>query len=111
MARRTIKTGRCVLDGALTVRGIEDARSKLLEMIKRHSVVEVDCSSATDVDLSFIQLLLAARVSARQSAKTIQLAHPAAGPLQSALVRGGFLESVAGRPAAGDSFWLGGEVS
>jgi anti-anti-sigma regulatory factor len=87
------------------LRTADDTHAKLLEMSARHASLEIDCSGADDVDLSFVQLLLAARSSARLSDRTIRLAHPASGALRDALQRGGFLTDVTDQ-AADRAFWL-----
>ena len=68
---------RVQLDGALTVRTIASARAKLLAALADHPAVLVDCGAAESVDLTLIQLLLAARLSARQAGKPFSLAAPA----------------------------------
>ena len=59
-----------ILDGPLTVRGIDAAQAKLAAALSRHTIVTVDCTAATEVDLSLIQLLIAARNSATHAGKT-----------------------------------------
>ena len=93
---------RLALDGSLTVRGIAAVRETVLEALAKHAAVEVDCSAADAIDLSLIQLLLAARRSAQAAGKSLSLATPADGKLRRALEQGGFL------PADGaDPFWSG----
>ena len=104
--RSPIEVEQFALDGALTLRTIETTRTKLLEMLERHQALEIDCSAATEIDLSFIQLLLSARMSAQSTGKTIALAHPASGALSDALQRGGFLGAVPGQGTADETFWL-----
>lgn len=94
--------GQLILDGERTVRTAEDTHAKLLEMSSRHSVLEIACDGAAEVDLSFIQLLLAARTTAALANRTVRLARPATGNLLDALQRGGFLT---GQPAAHHAFW------
>jgi anti-anti-sigma regulatory factor len=91
-----------LLDGALTVRNIASVRDILLAALTDHHVVRVDCRAADAVDLSCIQLLLAAHRSASQAGKQLVLAAPADGLLRAALEQGGFLGA-----AGGDPFWSG----
>jgi anti-anti-sigma regulatory factor len=91
-----------LLDGALTVRNIANVRDILLAALTDHHVVRVDCRAADAVDLSCIQLLLAAHRSASQAGKQLVLAAPADGLLCAALEQGGFLGA-----AGGDPFWSG----
>jgi anti-anti-sigma regulatory factor len=100
-------TGRLALDGALTIRTAEAVSAKLLEAVNQYSSLSVDCSDVTEVDLSFVQLLIAARVSARLLQKDVALSSRPEGVLLDALTRGGF------RVAEGDQqgkpiFWFDG---
>jgi ABC-type transporter Mla MlaB component len=99
---------RLVLDGTLTIRTIEEAHSRLIEAMHDDTRLEIDCSAADDVDVSFIQLLLAARASARKRGRSVALAAPASGALLDALTRGGFLAAAGNLPAEDDAFWLKG---
>jgi anti-anti-sigma regulatory factor len=91
-----------LLDGALTVRNIASVRDILLAALTDHQVVRVDCRAADAVDLSCIQLLLAARQSASQAGKRLVLATRADGLLRATLEQGGFLGT-----GGGDPFWAG----
>ncbi len=93
------------LEGAQTIRMADVTRAALLDRLAAHPVLEIDCGDVEDVDLSFVQLLLAARASARQANKTIRLNRPASGALRAALERGGFLDA----QAAARAFWLATE--
>jgi len=90
------------LDGPLTVRTIKTVHDTLLKALAGNHAVQVDCTAADSVDLSFIQLLLAARRSAHEAGKQLTLAAPASGALLAALEQGGFLPHA--RP---DPFWSG----
>lgn len=91
-----------VLQGPLTVREIAAVRDRLLEALSAQQSVQIDCSRADSVDLSFIQLLLSAHKTAQQAGKRLMLAAPANGVLRAALAAGGFAT------AAPDPFWSGG---
>jgi len=91
-----------LLDGTLTVRTITAAHAALLKTLTEQQEVYVDCGAAESVDLSLIQLLLSARLSARQEGKHIALAAPVAGPLRAVLEQAGLLS-----PTGGDPFWSG----
>jgi len=96
------RTTCVILDGALTVRSIDPARASLAAVLAQHDVVTIDCTAATEIDLSLVQLLLAARASALHAGKTLRLTTPAEGPLRAALDRGGFLADLAqANPADG----------
>lgn len=102
--------GRLVFDGVATVRTIEDLHSKLLEMMQQHAIIEIDCAGVSEVDLSFIQLLLSARKSARENGKSFGLAHPASGALHDALTSGGFMVAVEGIRNEDMAFWRKGTI-
>jgi ABC-type transporter Mla MlaB component len=92
-------------EGSLTLPRVEAARAALATALKQANAVEVDCANATDVDVSFIQLLLAARRSSIDRGKSFELAAPAAGPLLNALERGGFLTAGENSSTADRDFW------
>ena len=79
-----------LLDGPLTVRTIAAVRSRLMEFLASPGPIRVDATAADSIDLSFIQLLLAARHSAQAAGRQFQLASPASGALRIALDQGGF---------------------
>jgi anti-anti-sigma regulatory factor len=58
--------------------------------VSDHSSVAIDCSNASDMDVAFIQILVAASRFASQCGKTIALASPPAGLLAETLRRCGF---------------------
>lgn len=90
---------RVVLDGTQTVRTITAAHATLLKALTEQQEVEVDCGAAEIVDISLIQLLLSARLTAHQAGKRLVLSS-ASSALRNALEQGGFLS-----PAAPDPFW------
>lgn len=91
---------RLCFDGHLTVRSIAPLHATLVAALAEHRSVVVDASGAESVDLSFPQLLLAARRTAIAAGGTFRLAAPASGALRSALEKGGFLAV-----DATDPFW------
>lgn len=103
----TGETGRLPLDGARTLRTADATHAALSEAAARYDVLEIDASGVDEVDLSFIQCLLAARVSARLANRAITLVPPASGALLEALDRGGFLCG----PSADRDFWSSPETA
>lgn len=87
----------------LTIQALDDILSQLRDALAGGDAVDVDCSGAAEVDVSIIQLLLAARVSARASNKTLRV-FTGDGVMFAALEAGGFLtpEDGAGR----EPFWI-----
>ncbi len=72
---------RLVLTGALTVRTVRQVHADMLAAVRRNRHVRIDCSAASEIDLSFIQLVLAARRDAAATGGALALAHPADGAL------------------------------
>jgi ABC-type transporter Mla MlaB component len=77
--------------GELTTIYAETAHLRLKDALGKSSSIEIDCSGATEVDLSFVQLLLSVRKSGQLAGKSVRLSTPATGPLLEALRRGGLL--------------------
>jgi ABC-type transporter Mla MlaB component len=98
--------GRLVLEGELTIRTIEALHARLRDLIAARAELEIDVAAAIQIDVNFVQLVLAARRSAEATGKTVALAAPADGALRDVLVRGGFLSPVAGHGRAADAWWL-----
>jgi len=113
--------GHVALAGALTIRTADTVHATLREAIAQHCNVSIDCTAATEVDLSFIQLLVAARASARRSDNSVSLAACPDGALLDALTHAGFRVSREGQPsgtapgeiAAGGpgTFWFEGAAT
>lgn len=104
MSRSIPVEGRLVLAGEMTLQSVDSIHSRLQEMAGQ-PVVEIDCDDVTEVDLSLIQLILAARSSAEKSGRSLMLTQPAAGALQDALQRGGFLTEDPDHPDPNRAFW------
>src|ERR1700704_4253612 len=127
MPQDTAAKVQLVLDGALTMRTVDAVRTTLRATIEPQSVaappgiaspgvapagitppgiapmgIAIDCSAASEIDLTFIQLLIAARVSTRAAGRRISLAPRPDGVLLDALTRGGFRLV----PAEDGGFWF-----
>jgi ABC-type transporter Mla MlaB component len=96
------------LDGSQTVRFIQTTYERLSAALAQHQVVDIRCDGIAEFDLSFIQLLLAAKRSAHESGKALRLTSPATGKLRLALDRAGFLTGAAEEPNQSTAFWLEG---
>jgi hypothetical protein len=117
MPQDTTANVQLVLDGALTMRTIETVRATLIAAIEppsdtapantASSGITIDCSAATEIDLTFIQLLVAARISARTAGLSINFAPCLDGALLDTLTRGGFRVV----PENGAGFWFTGEAA
>jgi ABC-type transporter Mla MlaB component len=93
------------------VRTIAASCRTLRAALADHATVTIDCSAATEVDLSLIQLLLAARTSAARAGKSVALAAPAGGALLTALITGGFLPEGDSAGAPDAAFWRHGTAA
>jgi hypothetical protein len=116
-----------VFAGALTMRTVDDIHATLREAIERPDSaadppadpaadplgarISIDCAAATEVDLTFVQLLIASRISAPRVGKTVQLAAPADGALLDTLTRGGFQAVRESCPDGTPDFWFEGTRS
>jgi hypothetical protein len=94
---------RISLSGDATIRGIGDVHQKISSALHENEEVEVDIGELADFDLTFVQLVEAARRTATNTGKKLALASPASGPLLEMLQRGGFM-----RTPGGADFWLCG---
>lgn len=99
--------GKFIIEGALTIRTAETALQRMRDLLERHAAIEIDTSHVGELDVSGIQLILAARATARESGKAFTVAQPLSAAAHAALLQGGFLGAGdAGKP----SFWLGREM-
>jgi hypothetical protein len=96
---------RVVLTGVMTLQSTDAVHAQLLQMGEQ-PLVEIDCSGMTEADVGIVQLILAARVSARKADRTVVLAQPATGVLLEILQRGGFLHADADPSDPDNAFWL-----
>jgi hypothetical protein len=97
---------RVVFNGALTVREIKVIHARIAAALHQYPAVTLDCSNATAVDLSFIQLVLSARKSAQGAGKTLALAHGPQGALRNALMQAGMIAQGDDAPVPGQEFWI-----
>ena len=104
------QNGAVVLTGSITIDGIAAARSELLAALQARPQLLLDLSGLTDVDVTFLQLIEAARISARRRGKPVRIVGPAAGAVLTALRRAGLVESFdqAAFWFPGPSFWFQG---
>ena len=105
---RCPNTVQIVLDGPRTLRTATETCTSLLEALTLHPAVSIDCTAATDIDLSFIQLLVAARNTAGQASRTVTLAENPDGVLLAALSRAGLRSVKLALPGGTDDFWFEG---
>jgi len=91
---------------SVTVRSAGEFAGRLLGAVQSGGDIDIDLSALTEVDLSFVQLILAARAHLDQEGARLALAQPAGPALAALLDRAGFL----GDPQPADiEFWFHGE--
>lgn len=87
----------------INIRTIVDIQQDLLSVLNANQAVAVELPDDCQVDISFVQLMEAARRYARASGKDFKLLKPARGSVLDVLQRGGFLDAVSAEDA---HFWL-----
>jgi anti-anti-sigma regulatory factor len=103
---------RLILEADLTIRTVDIIRATLRSAIEPPfgaipADIAIDCSAAADIDLTFIQLLIAARLSIRTAGRQIRFASCPDGVLLDTLTRGGFRVV----PEEDGGFWFTGEAA
>jgi hypothetical protein len=93
------------IGAAATMRTIEDLRDAVLDALRAHTSVELDCSAVTEADLSFIQLLDAARKFAAREGRSLHVTGPISPVLSALARRCGFAGD---DDAAWNAFWPAG---
>ncbi|RWX76530.1 STAS domain-containing protein [Neorhizobium lilium] len=86
-----------------TLRTITTIHQDLLEFVAHNDATVVEFAPDSQIDISILQLLEAARIYAGTGGKAIVLAKPATGTLLDTLRRSGFLEGMSNDDA---NFWL-----
>jgi hypothetical protein len=112
---RAARTGRA-MDGngmstsvievpsSVTVRSVADFGQYLSSTLAEHDEIVLDTDAMAELDLSFVQLVQAARM---EDGKTVRLARPANEAVTALLRRAGFLTE----PLDADlDFWFHGEL-
>ena len=91
------------LSAVLNIRNISNIHRSISDSLSNNGSTCLTLDPEAQVDLSFIQLIEAARRYAREQDKTLTLASPAQGALLDVLQRGGFLAETSPETA---KFWL-----
>jgi hypothetical protein len=114
MIQDTAAAVHIVFEGALTMRTVDTVHATLREAIELPSPpagisiasISIDCAAATEIDLTFIQLLIATRVSAYRLDKAVNLAAAPDGALLDTLTRGGFQVVRESGAGTNPGFWF-----
>lgn len=99
-------TETLVLPSMLSIRHIAGVHELLLSHLDEESTLVLDIAEDADTDLSFIQLIEASRLYAKNHGKTVSLKHPASENLLKTLRRSGFLSRM---DKDSRQFWLHGK--
>lgn len=91
------------LPNTLTIKNILAVQEIILSHLADNSATILDIDAEAQVDLSFVQLVTAARKQAESRGVQLLLSRPAAGDLYDVLKRGGFLDEMTPDAA---HFWL-----
>ncbi len=91
--------------GDLTVSNIIEAHQALGAALRQDGAVVVDIDGVDEVDLTFVQMLEAARRKAAETGRDLALRNAAGGSVLEVLRRGGFLDNETSERA---QFWLQG---
>lgn len=89
--------------GSVTIRQAAEAHGRLMDALKGEGPLALDISGVTSTDLSFVQLIEAARLAFAEAGRTLSLTTAAEGALRDVLERGGLL---AGADDARRQFWI-----
>lgn len=87
----------------LTIRSVSDVQPLLRSQIDESDEMTINASNLSEIDLSGIQLLEAARIYAGANGKSLRLASPADGTLLDVLNRAGWLSDIS---LDQKQFWL-----
>jgi len=89
--------------GEVTVSTIAKAHEKLFAEFQQNDAIVLDATGITEADLTFVQLIESARLTATAQDKSFALSAPASGPLLEVLERGGFVNA---QRNINTDFWL-----
>jgi len=92
------------LSGPLTIQTAEAVHQRLCAALSEGGPVTVDCAAASEIDVTFIQLLLAARRGAAETGRDFALAGPAEGALLKTLRQAGLMTEDGG-DCEDSQFW------
>ena len=88
-----------------TISEIDQTYRELRDALREEQPVLLDIDALTEIDLTFVQLIEAARCKASETGRDLMLRYPATGALLEVLRRGGFLDDETSERA---KFWLQG---
>jgi hypothetical protein len=92
-----------LLNEVENIRNIAELGESIFKNFIDNEEIAIDASKCKEADLSFIQLIEAARIHAENNGKKIRLTEPVNGAIADALRRAGFLDVLCPEDA---NFWL-----
>lgn len=95
MRSKTNTASTLRLHGEQTVRTIAETRRALSAIFAQSPAIVIDARDVTEADLTLVQLIESARLSAARDGKKLCLISPTPEALRDVLVRSGFLNSPA----------------
>ena len=95
------------LSGNLALRDAAGVKAMLQAALKSHASVEIATKELSGIDVSILQVLLAAHKTAVAAGKSLTLQVIAAGALQLTLAKAGFGDRAGGPVTSEGQFWLG----
>lgn len=99
---------RLGFDSDLTIRHAAPVKQAIAEALRAQPALTLALNPDAAVDLSFVQLVSAARAHAKMSGGELSFAEAASPKLRDVLGRAGFIE---GAPAENLKFWLHSETA
>lgn len=81
------------LSGDLTIRHAAEIQAYLADRLDKFANIELDCTAVSETDLSFLQLLIAARNSAAASGRRVNLDRARAGCVGELAERAGLADA------------------
>ncbi|WP_162530388.1 STAS domain-containing protein [Rhodovastum atsumiense] len=61
------------LDGPLTIGTADPIRGRILEALGQHRAIEIDCAADSETDISFVQILIATHILAKQQDRLLTI--------------------------------------
>ncbi|MDX3927783.1 MAG: STAS domain-containing protein [Shinella sp.] len=78
----------------LNIRTVSEVRDTILLSLDNNQNIALEIEDDSQADLSFVQLIEAARVYSRSQGKSLALARPAPAGVMDVLRRGGFVDGI-----------------
>lgn len=96
-----------LVPASVTTASVSSFAAELASQLAQNDAIALDLTAVADADVSFLQLICAARRQADVDVKRLQLAHAADGIVADLLERAGMLSDI---DPADHSFWFHGDL-